>query len=32
MKVMTVSDEVCIYQPGPIPVDSLAQIVDALHT
>jgi alkanesulfonate monooxygenase SsuD/methylene tetrahydromethanopterin reductase-like flavin-dependent oxidoreductase (luciferase family) len=31
-RVAGVSDEVCIYQPGPIAVDSLAQIVDALHT
>jgi probable F420-dependent oxidoreductase len=27
-----VADQVCVYQPGPIAVDSLAQIVDALHT
>jgi probable F420-dependent oxidoreductase len=31
-RVDGVSDEVCIYQPGPIEVDSLAQIVDALRT
>jgi len=27
-----VADRVCIYQPGPIALDSLAQIVDALRT
>lgn len=31
-RVSGVSDRVCIYQPGPIAVDSLAQIVDALRT
>ena len=31
-RVAGVSDQVCVYQPGPIDVDSLAQIVDALHT
>lgn len=31
-RVAGVSDRVCIYQPGPIAVDSLAQIVDALRT
>ncbi|MCX2715564.1 TIGR03617 family F420-dependent LLM class oxidoreductase [Mycolicibacterium sp. J2] len=31
-RVRGVSDRVCIYQPGPIAVDSLAQIVDALRT
>ena len=31
-RVEGVADEVCIYQPGPIAVDSLAQIVDALRT
>ena len=30
-RVDGVADEVCVYQPGPIEVDSLAQIVDALH-
>ncbi|MEH3140482.1 MAG: TIGR03617 family F420-dependent LLM class oxidoreductase [Mycobacterium kyogaense] len=25
-----VADRVCLYQPGPIPVDTLSQIVDAL--
>jgi probable F420-dependent oxidoreductase len=30
-RVSGVSDRVCIYQPGPIAVDSLAQIVDALR-
>ena len=30
-RVAGVSDEVCVYQPGPIAVDSLAQIVDALR-
>lgn len=29
-RVDGVSDRICLYQPGPIPVDSLAQIVDAL--
>ena len=27
-----VAEDVCIYQPGPIEIDSLAQIVDALRT
>lgn len=31
-RVRGVSDRVCIYQPGPIAVDSLTQIVDALRT
>ena len=31
-RVAGVSHQVCVYQPGPIDVDSLAQIVDALHT
>jgi probable F420-dependent oxidoreductase len=31
-RVAGVSDQVCVYQPGPIAVDSLAQIVDALRT
>lgn len=31
-RVAGVADQVCVYQPGPIDVDSLAQIVDALHT
>jgi probable F420-dependent oxidoreductase len=31
-RVDGVADEVCVYQPGPIGVDSLAQIVDALRT
>jgi hypothetical protein len=31
-RVAGVADEVCVYQPGPIAVDSLAQIVDALRT
>ena len=31
-RVADISDQVCIYQPGPIAVDSLAQIVDALRT
>lgn len=31
-RVDGVADEVCIYQPGPIAVDSLARIVDALRT
>jgi probable F420-dependent oxidoreductase len=29
-RVDGVADQVCIYQPGPIAVDSLAEIVDAL--
>lgn len=31
-RVAGVSDRICLYQPGPIAVDSLAQIVDALAT
>lgn len=31
-RVAGVSDRICIYQPGPIAVDSLAEIVDALRT
>jgi hypothetical protein len=31
-RVHGVSDRVCLYQPGPIPVDSLAEIVDCLGT
>ncbi|NIH94942.1 putative F420-dependent oxidoreductase [Mycolicibacterium fluoranthenivorans] len=31
-RVAGISDRICIYQPGPIAVDSLAQIVDALRT
>lgn len=31
-RVAGVADQVCIYQPGPIAIDSLAQIVDALRT
>lgn len=30
-RVDGVSDRICLYQPGPIPVESLAQIVDALR-
>ncbi|MFN6541558.1 TIGR03617 family F420-dependent LLM class oxidoreductase [Mycolicibacterium nivoides] len=30
-RVGGVSDRICLYQPGPIAVDSLAQIVDALR-
>jgi probable F420-dependent oxidoreductase len=30
-RVAGVSDRICIYQPGPIAVDSLAGIVDALN-
>ena len=26
------ADTVCLYQPGPIPVEALAEIVDALAT
>ncbi|MEO3756761.1 TIGR03617 family F420-dependent LLM class oxidoreductase [Mycobacterium sp. B14F4] len=29
-RVAGVSDRICLYQPGPIAVDSLAEIVDAL--
>jgi probable F420-dependent oxidoreductase len=31
-RVDGVAEEVCVYQPGPIKIDSLAQIVDALRT
>ncbi|MGW0157702.1 TIGR03617 family F420-dependent LLM class oxidoreductase [Mycobacterium sp. NPDC003323] len=31
-RVAGISDKICIYQPGPIAADSLAQIVDALRT
>lgn len=31
-RVDGVADQVCIYQPGPIATESLAQIVDALRT
>lgn len=31
-RVAGVADDVCIYQPGPIDVGALAQIVDALRT
>lgn len=31
-RVAGVADRVCIYQPGPIDVEALAQIVDALPT
>jgi alkanesulfonate monooxygenase SsuD/methylene tetrahydromethanopterin reductase-like flavin-dependent oxidoreductase (luciferase family) len=30
-RVDGVADQVCVYQHGPIEVDALAQIVDALH-
>jgi alkanesulfonate monooxygenase SsuD/methylene tetrahydromethanopterin reductase-like flavin-dependent oxidoreductase (luciferase family) len=30
-RVDGIADEVCVYQPGPIEVDALAEIVDALH-
>ncbi|MEN3321525.1 MAG: hypothetical protein V7643_4927, partial [Mycobacterium sp.] len=30
-RVAGVSDRICIYQPGPIAVESLAAIVDALN-
>jgi probable F420-dependent oxidoreductase len=30
-RVDGISDQVCVYQPGPIAADSLAQIVDALQ-
>lgn len=30
-RVAGVSDRICLYQPGPIAVDSLAEIVDALQ-
>ncbi|MGZ8802182.1 MAG: LLM class F420-dependent oxidoreductase, partial [Mycobacterium sp.] len=29
-RVDGVSDRICLYQPGPIAVDSLSEIVDAL--
>ncbi|BBX17858.1 LLM class F420-dependent oxidoreductase [Mycolicibacterium duvalii] len=29
-RVVGVSDRICLYQPGPIPIDALAEIVDAL--
>ena len=29
-RVAGVSERICLYQPGPIPVDSLSEIVDAL--
>ncbi|MBB2993064.1 putative F420-dependent oxidoreductase [Mycolicibacterium iranicum] len=29
-RVDGVSDRICLYQPGPIPIDALAEIVDAL--
>lgn len=31
-RVAGVSDRVCLYQPGPIAIDALAEIVDALAT
>jgi probable F420-dependent oxidoreductase len=31
-RVDGVADQVCVYQPGPIAIESLAQIVDALRT
>ena len=31
-RVDGVSDRICIYQPGPIAVESLAEIVDALDS
>lgn len=31
-RVGGISDQICIYQPGPIEADLLAQIVDALRT
>jgi hypothetical protein len=30
-RVAGVSDRICVYQPGPIAVESLAAIVDALN-
>ena len=30
-RVDGISDQVCVYQPGPMAADSLGQIVDALH-
>ena len=30
-RVDGVSDRICVYQPGPIAVESLAEIVDALE-
>jgi hypothetical protein len=29
-RVDGVSDRICLYQPGPIAVDALAEIIDAL--
>ena len=29
-RVDGVSDRICLYQPGPIAIDSLSEIVDAL--
>ena len=31
-RVDGISDQICIYQPGPIEVEQLAEIVDALPT
>ena len=31
-RVDGVSEKICIYQPGPIAVESLAEIVDALDS
>ncbi len=31
-RVDGVADRICIYQPGPIAVESLAEIVDALKS
>ncbi len=31
-RVEGISDRICVYQPGPIAVESLASIVDALNT
>ena len=31
-RVDGIADRICIYQPGPIAAESLAQIVDALRT
>ena len=30
-RVDGVSDRICLYQPGPIAVDSLAEVIDALN-
>ena len=30
-RVVGVSDRICLYQPGPITVESLAEVVDALN-